>query len=333
MSEAPRWEDILPEPFVTLILGSRGAGKTALAHLLTERFHGEDRDAYILGFPEEKADILPEWLEVLGIEEVLGADDVIEVWPEDSVVLVHEAHHLLHARRSMDTENLEVDVLLTVSRHKNSDIIFETQQSQRLDKNTVTSVDAVIFREPALMQAEFERSGMRKLVRNADEVFEQYVEEIESENYTYREKTDEVKKHAYVHAERFEGEYPYLIPLADHYSEDISKAYAGAGMATSADGDDDGLSDDEEVALQTVADYEMENRPFEYSVKGADHDEVPAQHAWNQLKSLRAEGLIRRVYESSNKPARYRMTDAGWVELGVDTEELPPLGEDPDEND
>ena len=52
--DAPRWGDILQEPFVGLILGQRGSGKTALGHRLLEVFghpDNSDRDAYILGFP------------------------------------------------------------------------------------------------------------------------------------------------------------------------------------------------------------------------------------------------------------------------------------------
>lgn len=335
--DAPAWEDILPEPFVTLILGQRGAGKTALGHLLLERFHSDDREAYILGFPDDKTGALPEWVNVLDAGTVLGADDVTAVWPEESVVLIHEAHHLLHARRSMDSANLEIDTLLTVSRHKDSDIIMETQQSQRLDKNMVTGSDAVVFREPALMQSEFERSGMKKLVRRADEVFEQYVETIDGDGYTYREKSDAVKKHAYVHADRFDGEYPHEIELADHWSDAISRAYAGASVGGPGADDDDSTdrSDDELTCLKAVAQHEVENRPFDYSVGGVDHDDIPTvPRAWNELRSLRSDGLIRKVYESSNKPSRYRMTADGWdvveEQYGI-TEPTAEMGEDPDD--
>lgn len=329
----PAWEDILPEPFVTLILGQRGSGKTALGHLLVERFHSDERDAYILGFPDDKQDALPDWLSVLRAERVLDTDDVTAVWPENSVVLIHEAHHLLHARRSMDSANLEIDTLLTVSRHKNSDIIMETQQSQRLDRNMVTGADAVVFRQPALMQAEFERSGMKTLVREADAVFEQYVDTVEGDGYTYREVSDEVQKRAYVHAERFVGEYPDRIPLADHWTEDISRAYAGTAVGSDGDSGGTALDDDEQTCLLTVAEYERENRPFDYSVQGVDHDDVArVAHAWNQMRSLRTAGLIRKVYESSNKPSRYRMTAEGWEtveELGGEGEPDAPLGDDP----
>lgn len=301
---APEWRDILQEPFVALILGQRGSGKTALGHRLLE-LYGEDSDraAYILGFPEHLRDQLPSWI------DVLAPDTGREDWPEDSVVLVHEAHQLLHARRSQNSENIEIDELVTVSRHRNSVVIFETQQSQRLDRNSVTSVDAIIFREPALMQAEFERKQMRKITREAEEVFDQYTETIEEDGYTWREKSDEVLKHAYVHSDRFIGEYPYEIGLADHYTEDISKAYSEAGEAGGPSRDEDEIT-----ALNALASWEAENRPLSHSIKGAEHDDIPLVQPWRQLKALMADGLVEKPYDSNSK-TYYRLTEAGWDEV------------------
>jgi len=324
-SHAPTWEDILPEPFAALILGQRGSGKTALGHLLLEKFgdHATDRDAYILGFPEELTDELPSWV------EVLSTDFAVENWPEDSVVLVHEAHHLVHARRSMDAENLELDTLLTVSRHKNSDVIFETQQSQRLDRNMITAVDAVIFREPALMQADFERSQLATLTKRAEEVFEQYVTEVETEDFTWREKSNEVVKHAYIYSGRFEGEYPHEIPLADHYTEAISKAYGEAKIdaGNSGSGGDDGLSDEERKCLKAGAEWEEENRPLSHKISGFRHDDMPVPHAWNYLTSLCGKGLAEKVYDS-NSDTTYRLTDDGWDKVNHEKPDAPVVADE-----
>lgn len=226
------WDEILPQPFVCLILGERGSGKTALGHRLLEHVHehGEDgRDAYILGFPEEKADLLPDWV------EVLPPTVTRDTWPENSVVLIHEAHQVIHARRALDAENLVLDELVTVSRHKDSDIIYDTQQSQRLDKNAVASVDGIIVRWPALMQEQFERRAVRPIIEDARDTLSKYVNIIDEDDYTYvehREDDDGVdllNKHAYIHADKFRGEYPHEITLADHWTEAISKAYGDGG--------------------------------------------------------------------------------------------------------
>lgn len=237
------WQTIFEEPFVTLVLGARGEGKTALSHELLEQFKTNDRDAYILGFPPEKKHLLPDDVELLDP----GVDR--STWPENSVVLIHEAHQLLHARRSMDGDNLEIDKLVTISRHKDSNIIFETQQSHRLDKNSVAAVDGIIMRWPALMQEEFERRALRPIVKDARGALEQFVTIHDEDDYTFVERDEDddgvelLKKHAYVHADRFRGLYPQEIGLADHWSEEISKAYSGIeGESATQDGPSNGTS-------------------------------------------------------------------------------------------
>lgn len=224
------WEDIFAEPFVILELGARGEGKTALGHRLLEVFANADkeRDAYIMGFPDDKQHLLPEWI------DVLPPGTPKHRWPENSIVLIHEAHQLLHARRSMDAENLELDQLVTISRHKDSNIIYDTQQSHRLDKNAVAAVDGILARWPALMQEDFERRAIKPIVKEAREVLSKYVTVHDEDDFTYVERkqnengVDELKKHVFVHADQFRGEFPHELQLADHWHEDISKAYGGA---------------------------------------------------------------------------------------------------------
>ena len=211
------WFKILDEPFVALILGQRGGGKTALGHLLLEIFseQGKRRKACIYGFPLDKRNVLPEWIECL--------DDPI--FPQDSVVLLHEAHFYLHARQSMESGHIDIDKLITVSRHKNADIIVETQQSFRLDRNIVAEVDAIIFRVPELMQEKFERPEMRWLVNEAKKAFKKFIKEYKFDDAIYREISPEAKKHAWIYSKKFVGMYPHEIPLPSYWNEEISRAY------------------------------------------------------------------------------------------------------------
>lgn len=322
---APDWHDILPEPFVALIVGKRGGGKTATGHRLMERFGGPDadRDAYIMGYPEDEADQLPEWIDTL--PATVGLDK----WPENSVVLVHEAHHIAHARESQQAENLSIDKLVTVSRHRDSDIIFETQQTQRLDRNFPAAADAIIVKQPALMQEEFERKQMRTIIAEANEVFDQYRTVHEQDNYTYVEWDDDVVKHAYVHADTFRGEYPHEIRLADHWSDDISKAYSDNDVFTAdedGEGDDDGIGEDKQDALNEVAEWEADNRPLSYEVQGADYTDTSAQPY--TLSALERLGYLEKVYSSNSKPNRYRLTEKGWEQADVAEPDGPVVQSD-----
>ena len=216
------WFKILDEPFVVLILGERGGGKTALGHLLLELFsnQGKRKPAYIIGFPAHKKHLLPDWITPL---------DTF-YFPDNSVVLLHEAHFYLHARRSMEGGHLEIDKLITISRHKNVDIIVETQQSFRLDKNIVAEVDAIIFRVPELMQEKFERPEVRWITKMAKEAFRPFVKEaVVKKNgkviARYREILPEAKKHAFIYSKKYVGMYPHEIPLPSYWSDEISRAY------------------------------------------------------------------------------------------------------------
>ena len=216
------WWDILPEPFVVLILGQRGSGKTALGHYLLELFsdQGRRKPAYIIGFPMHKRHLLPPWITPL--------DELY--FPDNSVVLLHEAHFYLHARRSMADQNIEIDKLITVSRHKNVDIIVETQQSFRLDRNIVAEVDAIIFRLPELMQEKFERPEVRWITEMAKKAFEPYVKEYVVKRDgkivgRFRETSPEVLKKAFIYGKNYVGMYPHDIPLPSYWSDEISRAY------------------------------------------------------------------------------------------------------------
>ena len=81
-----------------------------------------------------------------------------------------------------------------------------------------------------------------------------------------------------------------------------------------------------------MAAWEDETRPIKWSHKGANHKEVPIQHAWNELQALHSHGLLKLTHESSNNPNEYRLTDEGWDESNIDVPDTPELTEDAREN-
>lgn len=152
---------------------------------------------------------------------------------------------------------------------------------------------------------------MRPIVKEAEKTFEQYTETIEEDGYTYREKSDAVMKHPYIHSDRFIGEYPHEIELADHYNNDISKAYSEVTKPDTG-GDSGSLSEDERTALETIASWEHENRPLKFDHKGVNHKNIPLTRAWTELQKIHGKGLLKITYSSSNKPNEYDLTDEGW---------------------
>jgi len=314
------WFTILDEPFVILILGERGGGKTALGHLLLELFsdQGRRRKACIIGFPTHKRHLLPDWITPL--------DEPI--FPEDSVVLLHEAHFYLHARRSMEEGHLIIDKLLTVSRHKNVDIIVETQQSFRLDRNIVAEVDAIIFRVPELMQEKFERPEVRWITQMAKEAFRPFVREYEVVKdgkviARYREILPEAKKHAFIYGKKFVGMYPHEIPLPSYWNEEISKAYGELKEQKI----ERAKMEDPLVALMledpkyikllekaVEADIKKEEKGYLDSI-GWEAYEIGAMG--HEMLKLRRLGVVEVVYKS-NKRTGYKLADRERVKEAIE---------------
>jgi len=315
------WKDILPEPFVVLILGMRGAGKTALGHYLLEYFseQGKRKPAYIIGFPAHKRHLLPSWIKPL--------DDLY--FPDNSVVLLHEAHFYLHARRSMNDQNIEIDKLLPVSRHKNVDIIIETQQSFRLDKNIVAEVDALIFRAPELMQEKFERPEVRWITERAKEAFSPYVKEYRVVRGgkvvgRYMKLLPEAKKKAYIYGKNYEGMFPHDIPLPSYWSDEISRAYGELEEKTEEPGDPlvQLLRNNPKYVelLRNALEYEEEIERGERYHLGWEAYEVGG--IGPELLKLRRLGVIKVTFKSRSA-THYRIVDIERVRKALEAVEGP----------
>lgn len=302
-SSAPTWLDILDQPFVALILGRRGSGKTALGHRFLEVFQSPNadrpRDTYIMGFPYNRMELLPDWINHLSIQTPF------EQWPSDAIVLITEAHHIMHARRSMQDENLELDRLVTLSRQRDLDIVLDTQYARRLDVTGVMGATAMIWRYPGLMQEDFERRQLRKFVREAKDALSEYVTTTETDDYVLLEDDGGLHKHAYVIGERFRGLYPREIRLPSYWSESISEAIGAPGdeavkmppsvTAAMADLDDVEEKAPEEIdALLDEAGLE-EAEPEDVDVEAAEPEGVDAEAV------AAAEEFIDRMIESGNR--------------------------------
>jgi len=313
------WFKILDEPFVVLILGERGGGKTALGHLLLELFsdQGRRKPAYIIGFPMHKRHLLPDWITPL--------DEFY--FPDNSVVLLHEAHFYLHARRSMKEDHLAIDKLLTVSRHKNVNIIVETQQSFRLDRNIVAEVDAIIFRVPELMQERFERPEVRWITQMAKEAFKPFVKEFEVVKNgkviaKYREILPEAKKHAFIYSKKYVGMYPHEIPLPSYWSEEISKAYGELKEQEIERAKTEDplvalmLEDPKYIKLlEKAVEVDIKKEEEGYLDIGWEAYEIGAMG--HEMLKLRKLGVVEVVYKS-NKRTGYKLADRGRVKEAIE---------------
>jgi hypothetical protein len=154
--------DVIPHPSVVIILGRRGSGKSGLEHRLGEllRFKAP---VYTLGIPEDKHNLFPEWV---GFLNELGEA------PLNSVILVDESYLFYHARDSLTKGSLEMSQILNLSRQRIQTLIFVVPEGRQLDKNVESSANVIIFKEPGLLQIQFERPELREIAKKAKEAFE-----------------------------------------------------------------------------------------------------------------------------------------------------------------
>ena len=154
-----RWRDVIVPPAVVLIMGKRGSGKSSLAYRLLELFRYHSTP-YVVGVPSNARGLLPDWI---------GTVSSLDELPTKSIALVDEAYIQFHARRSMADQNRAMSQLLNLSRQRQQTIIFVSQESRQVDRNVASSANVVIFKDPGMLQPEFERPEIRRIAFQAQE--------------------------------------------------------------------------------------------------------------------------------------------------------------------
>ena len=159
--EASNWLRLIPHPSIVIILGKRGAGKSALGYRLLELFRWV-ANCYVIGLPKDARKYLPDWI---------GMATSLEDVPPKSVVLVDEAYVPYHARSSMAAESKAMSQLVNLSRQREQTLTFVSQEARQLDKNIASSANVVIFKVLSILQLEFDRRELNKIAANAQQAF------------------------------------------------------------------------------------------------------------------------------------------------------------------
>jgi len=182
---------------IMLIVGKRGSGKTALGMQFLAWFnHVARRRCYGIGYDAAK---LPRWIKkVRSIEEI----------PNDSVVLIDEAAIMFFSREAMTSMNKMLTKLMAIARHKNLSMALITQSSALIEINVLRLADVLLFKEPSLLQARFERKALQDIFKTVDKTFK---------------KLDDRVSHFYVYSDEFEGLARYSLPY--FWNDSISRAF------------------------------------------------------------------------------------------------------------
>ena len=108
----------------------------------------------------------------------------------------------------MSSANELLSELILISRHKNINVLFISQNSSNLDINIVRQADYLVFKKPSLLQSNFERKTVKEIYKEITDGFERY------------------KAHkglAYIYSDDFKGFIEN--PLPSFWSMKISKSF------------------------------------------------------------------------------------------------------------
>jgi hypothetical protein len=159
--ERGRWLNIIKHPCVVLVIGNRGSGKSAMGYKILEYCRWKVKP-YVVGIPQKARNLLPDWI---------GSVPSLEDAPPDSIVLVDEAYMALHSRSSTSQYAREISNLINLSRQRGQTLIFVTQEARQVDKNIASSANLIIIKNPGILQVEFERVQFRKILAEAQRMF------------------------------------------------------------------------------------------------------------------------------------------------------------------
>lgn len=156
----------VPFPGVVIIMGARGKGKTALAHDIMGQMHSKKHLGGSLllpsPLPRAKQKLLPSWVRVATSVSML---------PKSSVCIIDESAQVAHARRSQSSQAVNLDNLISISRHRKQLIIFISHHSRKLDINLIHDSDVLLWKEPTGAHVLFERDEMQLFTRKALDFF------------------------------------------------------------------------------------------------------------------------------------------------------------------
>lgn len=159
-----------PRAGVVLIMGSKGSGKSALAHDTAERLHTKGNIPAVLHLPtlpkpkqQSIQSLLPTWMKVV---------TSTEQWPKGGTVIYDEASQSAHARRTQSSDAVELDNLMGISRQRGQLILFVSHHSHKLDVNVVRDCDRVIWKRPTYAHWLFERDELTDFVLKALDFFQ-----------------------------------------------------------------------------------------------------------------------------------------------------------------
>lgn len=153
--------DRLPDPAVGVITGKRGSGKDVTAASMAVELQKRTGKTVYSNWSPVKFRLPENWKLRRGLST-----------PKDAIILQSDAHLELFARDWRTDEASAFIKFLSISRHRNTDVIATTQLTRLIDAQLVATSDFIIFKEPSAVADRLERPEMRDLTAEARPTFQ-----------------------------------------------------------------------------------------------------------------------------------------------------------------
>jgi len=273
-NEQPKdvWLDLIRPTTVSLILGSKGAGKSGLGYLLLDKLSKSHSLLPIaVNLPREKQYLLPNHYTIKTLEELKHT--------QDAIALIDEGTTMMPAGQRKLEEMVKSFVALSRQRHQI--IIFIFHASSDVGSRILRGVDAILLKEPSLRQIQYgsKDAFCRALLTEAKERFK-----------SLADMGEDTRKYTYVDCEKPPYRGMVKNELPEYWTEELSEAWADTmdiGTTT--------LTLDMLLGKPAVQGLTTEERLQHYGVPPELHKaviEMDREHSLEELQNMcREKGL------------------------------------------
>ena len=188
------------------IFGKRGSGKSAAGYAILEYYNTKE-NAHVVGLGKEHWHLLPDTIVPLPLDF-----QTLNDLPWHSTIFIDEAAQYFYARDSHKTLNKFISKLETDARKKDQLLVFATHTFRKLDIGVILDMDALMFKQPSMLHARFERKEILEMVKSAKREFDRLP------------KSENRAKYAYLISDDYEGMIE--VPLPSFWCDELSNAVA-----------------------------------------------------------------------------------------------------------
>lgn len=204
------WADIIKPETVSVILGRKGFGKSALAYWIGEEMSQKHNLLpVVINLPRERQVLLPSNFAIKTLEDIPHLTDAI--------IIIDEGTTMLPAGQKKLEEMVKGYVAL--SRQRNQLILFIFHASADAGSRILRGMDAILLKEPSQRQIQHGSKDpwWKGLLTEAKERFE-----------ALSDMGADPKQYTYVDSEEPEFRGMMKNPLPSFWSTELSKAWANA---------------------------------------------------------------------------------------------------------